>query len=548
MLIVGLLFFIYIFPIGFRPLTITDEARYAEIGREMLSTKDFIVPHLDGFRYFEKPPLGFWSIALSMAIFGINTFAARLPFALSVGASALFLFIIINRHLKDHRKGLFAATSFLILVEVIALGTSCVIDSVLLILLVAVMVFFYFAYREKETKKRIAFLIFAGLFSGMAFLTKGFIAFAVPVVAIVPFLIWEKEWKRIVTLPWIPLVIALIVIIPWAVLIHIKEPDFWHYFFWTSHIERFVGEEGQHPEPLLFYLPILLVGGLPFTVLIPASIIGFWSSPKKDSFCRFMLCWFFFPLLFFSVSSSKLPTYILPCFVPFAFLIVEGLFRYFEKGYKKVFNFTVFIFSAVLSIAGFGFFINQLINPFGYTVYDASETLKWVVFSIVVIMWSATLLFSAKVSHPEKKLALFIMAPIFLMFVSNFLFPNIAKTKSAPGSFLESNTDKITSETILVSHKDLVNLVCWTYKRDDVYLFKVRYFGSVFEQAINFGDDARRVLDIEDLQKLTNKQNNQKPVVLIVENKYYQKYERDLPAPDFLDHFGDFIFAQYYTK
>jgi 4-amino-4-deoxy-L-arabinose transferase len=83
---------LYLLPLGARPVVIPDEARYAEIPREMLASRDWVVPRLDGLRYFEKPVLGYWLNALSTALFGQNAFAMRLPSAVSTGLSALCLF------------------------------------------------------------------------------------------------------------------------------------------------------------------------------------------------------------------------------------------------------------------------------------------------------------------------------------------------------------------------------------------------------------------------------------------------------------------------
>ena len=86
--VVALFLLIYILPLGVRPMVIPDETRYAEVPREMLASGDWVVPHLNGLRFFHKPPLGYWLNATSMMLFGENAFAVRLPSAMSVGISA----------------------------------------------------------------------------------------------------------------------------------------------------------------------------------------------------------------------------------------------------------------------------------------------------------------------------------------------------------------------------------------------------------------------------------------------------------------------------
>ena len=105
-----LIFFLfsYILPLGTRDLFVPDETRYGEIAREMIAGGDWVVPHLNGVRYFEKPVLGYWVHALSILLFGENNFAVRFPSALAVGLSALFIFLAVRRkrpHDEDRFRG-----------------------------------------------------------------------------------------------------------------------------------------------------------------------------------------------------------------------------------------------------------------------------------------------------------------------------------------------------------------------------------------------------------------------------------------------------------
>jgi 4-amino-4-deoxy-L-arabinose transferase len=87
----------------------------------------------------------------------------------------------------------------------------------------------------------------------MAFLTKGFLAFAVPVVAIVPYLIWAGRWKDLLRMAAIPIAAAVLVSLPWAIAVHLKAPDYWNYFFWQEHVKRFMAEDAQHKAPFWTY-------------------------------------------------------------------------------------------------------------------------------------------------------------------------------------------------------------------------------------------------------------------------------------------------------
>jgi len=198
--------------------------------------------------------------------------------------------------------------------------------------------FFFAHHADPSTKKKQGFLLLFGVFCGLAFLTKGFLAFAIPVVAIVPFMIWEGRFKELFIIPWLPIAGAVLVVLPWAVMIHLKAPDFWHFFIWNEHIKRFLSSGAQHHASFWYYIFLFPAAALPWTVLFPSAILGLRKTGIKGSITRFALCWFFLPFLFFSISKGKILTYILPCFPPFAMLMSTGLNKYFKTGGRRSFS------------------------------------------------------------------------------------------------------------------------------------------------------------------------------------------------------------------
>ena len=225
--VIGLFLALYVAPLGMRPLVAPDETRYGEIPREMLASGDWIVPRLNGLRYFEKPILGYWLNALSIAAFGENAFSIRFPSAVAAGLSALLLFALLRRFAGGYPAGIVGAAVQLTAVLGFVIGIAGVLDSALSCFLTSVMVCFFFAFMEADRRKRAGYLALCGLACGLAFLTKGFLAFAVPVVSIVPFLIWERRWKSMFALALIPAAVAVLVSLPWGILIHLRESDFW---------------------------------------------------------------------------------------------------------------------------------------------------------------------------------------------------------------------------------------------------------------------------------------------------------------------------------
>ena len=331
----GLLFFAvaYLVPIAGRPLHRPDEFRYAEIPREMLETGDFVSPHLLEIRYFEKPTLGYWLTAGSFRLFGESRFSLRLPMALAAGLTALLLALWINRCSRDPQWALWAAVFYLATGLGWLLGTTAVLDSILCLFTTATLICVHQAVTtEKWNFERLIWLVLSGVTAGLGFMTKGFIALAVPVLGTAAWLAWtcRKHWPAFLWLPWIPLVAFAATVGPWAWQIHRAEPDFWHYFVVVEHFQRFKSSEAtQHPQPFWFYVPVLLGGVLPALLTVfPGAAAGreLWKKVWKNDLWRFSLCGFLLPFCFFSASSGKLATYILPCY-PFlsALLVLPAL-------------------------------------------------------------------------------------------------------------------------------------------------------------------------------------------------------------------------------
>jgi 4-amino-4-deoxy-L-arabinose transferase len=527
-LIPGLFLLFYILPLGFRPIFIPDESRYAEIPREMIVSGDWVVPRLDGIRYFEKPVLGYWLNALSIELFGENAFAVRFPSAMATGLSALIIFLLVRRFSKSNFLGAITAVIFLTCFEVYGVGTFNILDSVLAMFLTAAMASFFFAYTAgNSSKKKQGFLLLFGVFCGLAFLTKGFLAFAIPVMVIVPFMIWERRIRELLLMPWIPIAVAVLVALPWGIMIFLREPDFWHYFIWNEHIRRFLAENAQHSQSFMYFFLVLPAAALPWSFLFPAVVLGLKKTGLRNAMIRYAVCWFLFPFLFFSICKGKLLTYILPCFPPLAILISAGLVPYFEKGGKKAFNagskslafLVIGIAIALIGVESIGFK--------GFRPY--LQSWKWALSMAGLITFAYLLFVACRKTEYKQKIVFYAVSPIFIIFSIPFIIPGVTLQTKTPGKMLLQYSHLVHPDTILVSDEDQVRAVCWFYKRNDVYLLGG---GGELMYGLKYNDSKKRLLTFDGFNTLVKRYPGR--IVAVFNFQRYQSWKAQLPKPFFL--------------
>ncbi len=540
--IIVLYVLIYILPLGVRPLCIPDETRYAEIPREMIATGDFTVPRLNGLLYFEKPVLGYWLNALSIKGLGENAFAVRLPSAVSTGLSAVFVFTAAYFFAGGMAVGLFSAAIFLTFFEVFGIGAFAVLDSMFSMFVTGAMVFFLFAVNSHpESRKRVSFLLSSGFLAGLAFLTKGFIAFVIPVVTIVPFLIWEKKGKQILTLSWIPVAAAVITLLPWAVAVGLKAPDFWNFFIFNEHIRRFAEANAQHAQPFWYFILVFPAAALPWTFLLPAAVSGIRKKGTDNRIIRFTICWFILPFIFFSISRGKLATYILPCFAPLAILFALGLIACFQDNEFKFFSKGALAISIFTTILAVGLVVLQVAGPEHLRPYMISW--KWLSVAAAVMLWAFLSFFAARSVKWPKSMALFCAAPLCFMFAAHFAIPQTVLCKKAPGILYADHSERIGPSTVVISESYLAPAVSWFYKKTKVYLFQSvgeLSYGLTYPDA-----NYRQLKDILQLKKLVKQHRKKGGTILLVKKDRYEKIKADLPDPVFLDVRGDFVFVEF---
>lgn len=315
----------FFYGIGDYSLKEPDEGRYAEIPREMNELHDYVVPHLNYVRYFEKPPLLYWTTAASFKLFGTNEWAFRFPNALCAFLCVIFLYIFIRRWFNEEiafLSSVILITSF----SFFAMARIVTTDMLFTLWLFLSLLLFYGYYREK---KSFFIYLFYTAIAG-ATLAKGPVALILMGGTILIFLFTERNFRFITEMKLIKgLAIYLAITLPWIIAISLREKEFLYFFFMDQHILRFLTSKHKRSGPIYYFLPVLFGGMFPWSIFIPKAIASIWKNKEL----RLMLIWVFVVFSFFSISGSKLPPYILPLFPPMA-IIIGYLFH--EKWQSQV--------------------------------------------------------------------------------------------------------------------------------------------------------------------------------------------------------------------
>lgn len=324
-LLLGLFALVWFGSLDYRHLVKPDEGRYAEIAREMAISGDWVTPRLNGIKYFEKPPFQYWMTAIAYQTFGLNEWTARLWTALS-GFLGILVVWFAGTRLFGRRAGQLGALFLATNLYYVALGHINTLDMGLTFFLTLSIAGFLLAQREslQSQNERIWMLVAWGAAAG-AVLSKGLIGIVIPSASLGIYSLLNRDftpWRRLHFLPGV--LIFLCLAAPWFIAVTLRNPEFPNFFFIHEHFQRFTSTIHRRAEPPWYFLPILIIGLVPWIPLAFAGIVNAWSTPRqKSEFSpqRFLLSWCAFVLIFFSISGSKLPAYLLPLFPALALLL-----------------------------------------------------------------------------------------------------------------------------------------------------------------------------------------------------------------------------------
>jgi 4-amino-4-deoxy-L-arabinose transferase-like glycosyltransferase len=300
------------------PLFEPDEGRYAEIPREMMVRGEWVVPYLQAEPYLDKPPLLYWLVNLGYRALGTHVWAARLVPALAIHLCVLLTYVL-GRRILGERAAFYGALMLALAPGFVSIGRLLVLDG-LLTLWVTLSIFAAFEALRGE-RLRWGWWLLAAIACGLGVLTKG------PIAAILltpPIWAYRRLTGKSCPIGWRAVAaftaLTLVVVLPWYLAICVRRPDFASYFLLQHNLMRFLSPF-DHLQPIWFYGPVLLLGLLPATLLL-VPFLRFLMSGDASLVSRrsrelgFVLLAGGWCLLFFSLSGSKLPTYIMPAFPP----------------------------------------------------------------------------------------------------------------------------------------------------------------------------------------------------------------------------------------
>lgn len=416
------------------PLIDRDETRYAEIPREMLATGNWVLPQLNFHAYYDKPPLLYWLCAISYKMFGISEFSARLvpAFAALLTMASTMWFGTRN---FGSRIGLLAGVVLMLSVGFAFTSRYLLLDGVLALF---VSLSLFTAYEAIKTERvKMIWWILSGIFVGLAFMTKGPLALVLwlpPVVAMA----WLTEsfskprWWHYGIIGSV----AAAIVLPWFVTVTAFDANFLREFFITHNVRRFAGD--FHPKPIWYFIPVLLLAGHPWSFLaIPYVRFLFGRSERcrvgRPPLIGFLLLWSGWVFAFFSVSSCKLPTYLLPAGPALALMMAHYLDQLLKESSESANHWFARFWSArsataTTCLAGFGFVIFMVLTQSDVSVGTYLWAMVW-----TSMLMSSLLLLSDRHQAKFAWLTSSAVAFLFAVMVMHHMVPSYSRSQTLFG-------------------------------------------------------------------------------------------------------------------
>ncbi len=332
LLLAGFCGFLFFFGLAYFGLLGADEPRYAQVAREMLARHDWITPTLGGKPWLEKPALYYWQAMLAYSAFGVSDWAARIPSAVDATLMVVAVYLFLRRFRPSLQLdgALMAASAS----GVIGFARAASMDMPLAATFTIAMLAWY-AWYESASRR---YLALSYIFLGLAMLAKGPVGPFLAAAIIGIFLLAKGDHRLIARTCWMPgIALFAFTALPWYVAVQLRNPEFFRVFIIEHNLGRFGKDLYHHTQPFWYYLPVVLLGLVPWTMFVSIALVegirAWWREKRElfqsqDAFLAFLVIWLIIPVAFFSFSASKLPGYILPALPAGSLLLAEYVRRH----------------------------------------------------------------------------------------------------------------------------------------------------------------------------------------------------------------------------
>jgi 4-amino-4-deoxy-L-arabinose transferase len=480
-----LLFFLV--PLGLHGLWIPDEARYAQVAQDMLHGGDWVAPHFLGLRYFEKPIAGYWLVALGQAAFGENLFGVRFASVLVSACSTLLVWLLGRRLWPQPGRAWMAALLYGSFALIAGQAGYANLDPQFTLWVNLSLFALWFAFEATSPRARLGAWVALGAACAMGFMTKGFLAGLLPVLVALPYALWRRRLGELFLLGPLALLVALLASLPWVLAVHLREPDFWHFFFWHEHIQRFAGSDAQHARPFWFFVPLLFACAAPWTLLVPAAFQRGWQA-RRTPHAVFLLLWFAMPFLFFSLARGKLPTYIMPCFAPLALLMADALACALESGRLRALrlNGALNLLLGLLGLAALAFLQAKK------ALYH-QQLPSLLLIGLVCALWA--LCGALQWLRPQQLWAAPTLAAWLLVAAAPAALPERMVNSKMPDQFIAQHLEELAgARTLLSNDLGSASALAWRTGRSEVFLLNTE---GELKYGLGYPDAQGRSLSLE---------------------------------------------------
>ncbi|MDD2720260.1 MAG: glycosyltransferase family 39 protein [Gallionella sp.] len=390
----------------YRTLIKPDEGRYAEIPREMVVSGDWVTPRLNDLKYFEKPPLQYWATATAYELFGEHQWTSRLWAGLT-GFAGLLLVWYAGLRLFGRETANYAAMLLGSSLLYVLIGHINTLDMGVTFFIMLGLFGMLLGQTDEYPKARRNWMLLAWAGMALAVLSKGLMGVILPGTALFIYCIVQRDFGVLKRMHWLPgLAVFLLITAPWFYLVMKANPEFFQRFFIYEHYTRFTTKDLGRYQPWYYFVPVLLAGALPWTVLMFDAM---WNTlrgarPMRLSHrqarpfdaARFLLVWAVFIYVFFSVSGSKLPSYLLPMFPALALLMGKRIAAMRERvlfwQVAPVLPVVAGLLWMGVNVGKFASTPNQMELYPHYSVWLVAASLLW----LVGLLWGMALLWRSQ--------------------------------------------------------------------------------------------------------------------------------------------------------